>query len=326
MPLHPIMSALLERSAGAPAISSGSPEDARRNMAVARGALGTGPELHAVIPVTIPTRGGFVQGRYFLPSQSPSGLVLYLHGGGWVIGGLDDFDAYCRALASETGYGVLLLDYRLAPEHPFPAAVEDCQDTLAACLGGSIEGVLSFVPLIIAGDSAGGNLAAVTVRTCSMRKQIAGQILSYPVTDCDFATQSYSNHGVGLPLGASDMQWFFGHYASHNQWALPDISILRADVPTDTPPTTIISAEYDVLRDEGEAYAEKLATAGVMVRSWRVEGVTHGYIRLFNIFEIARTELQKVSAEVKRLGSLPRQLTALTDPALRDSRAGGDAR
>jgi acetyl esterase len=243
-----------------------------------------------------------VAARYLAPTDRPDGLILYVHGGGWVLGALADYETYARTLASETGYGVLLLDYRLAPEHPFPAGLQDCEDALAACLAGSIEGILVTRPLIIAGDSAGANLITVAARRSSQSGAIAAQVLSYPVTDCDFTTNSYKAYGEGLPLTAHDMKWFFEHYAPDNLWKSPDISPLRTDDLSSMPPTVLVTAEYDVLCDEGEAYAQKLRAAGVPVTHRRLEGMPHGFVRLHNLLDVSRDEMRTLAGDIRAAG------------------------
>lgn len=303
MALHPFVEAMLAKMATRPALSAGTPEDGRTLVAAGREVLGKGPDLAVVRDVTVPSSSGGVKARYFASSASPEGLVLYLHGGGWVIGALDDFDAYARTLAAESGYGVLLLDYRLAPEHPFPAGLEDCADALAACVAGQVPGMSVESPLVIAGDSAGANLATVVARNSPHREQIALQVLYYPVADCDFTTSSYKAHAEGLGLTAKDMEWFFGHYAPAEQWTSPDISPLRAVDLSGMPPAVVVTAEYDVLCDEGEAYAQKLRDAGVPVKLRRLEGLTHGFVRLHNLFEVPMDELRTIAAEIRAAGA-----------------------
>lgn len=298
MPLHPFMEALIAKMADRPELSAGSPDDARALVAAGRDALGQGPQMHRVDDLVIQGRHGQMRGRYYCPTLKPAGLILYMHGGGWVVGALDDYDAYVRSLANETGFGVLSLDYRLAPEHRFPAGLEDTEDALAACIAGSIGGVDIFSPLVVAGDSAGANLATVAARRSPNRGTIALQALAYPVADCDFATSSYRAHGEGLPLTAKDMRWFFNHYAGQSKWEDADISPLRANDLEGMPPAIVVTAEYDVLCDEGDAYAERLATAGVDVVHRRLDGLTHGFVRLHNLFDAPRRELEQLAADI----------------------------
>jgi acetyl esterase len=299
LPLHPFVAALVEKMAGAPALSSGSPEDARALVAAGRVGLGVGPELDVVQNIKIPTRAGAISARLYAPAQ-PAGVVAYIHGGGWVVGALDDYDTYARALADASGCMVILPDYRLAPEHPFPAGLQDVEDMLLWLKQGECTGIAPGLPLVVAGDSAGANLAAVAVRRLVGQVRPVLQVLNYPVTDCDFETPSYVEHGTGLPLTAADMRWFFSHYAPEPAWTDPDISPLRATSVASVPPALLLVAEYDVLADEGRAYAAKLQAAGITCTLTEVPGLTHGFVRLHNLLPEARTELELTATEIAR--------------------------
>ncbi|WP_051236706.1 alpha/beta hydrolase [Ottowia thiooxydans] len=291
MALHPFIDKMLEaaRASGRPALGAGTPADARALLATSRDALGPGPVGVSMEELQVPTRAGSVPARCYKPGAESQGLVLYLHGGGWVCGALEDFDSLARLLAEESGCTVLMLDYRLAPEHPFPAGLEDSEDALLWIQRDGMQQLLGRgVPLIVSGDSAGGNLGIAAVRATIGRVDVALQAYFYPVTDCDLERHSYKNYSEGMPLLSSDMRWFFEHYAPPTLWSDPRISVLRG-VVAGTPPTWIATAEYDVLRDEGEAYAERLRVAGIRVELHRVQGLTHGFVRLFNLVDTART-------------------------------------
>lgn len=296
MSLHPFITAMLEQLAGLPALSAGSPEDARAMVAAGRARLGPGPEMAQVTALTLSGRAGAIPARLLVPPGDSAGTIVYLHGGGWVVGALDDYDIYTRSLASRTGMAVLAVDYRLAPEHPFPAGLDDAADALDAVLAGKVPG-LPAGPVVVMGDSAGGNLATVCCARLADPAAVCLQVLYYPVTDCDFSRGSYDAHGEGLPLTAADMRWFFGHYAPVATWADPAISPLRGPLPR--VPAVVVTAEYDVLADEGAAYADALAAAGVPVRHRRVPGVTHGFIRLHNLFDVADAELTAIATDIR---------------------------
>lgn len=298
MPLHPFVTAMLEQLKDRPGLSDGSPDDARTMMAAAREAMGKGPAMAEVHDFDLPTRDGSIAARLLVPAGGIAGMVVYLHGGGWVIGTIDDFDACGRALAAASGCAVLLPDYRLAPEAPFPAPLHDAED---AVLWAADQAATRFggpVPVVVAGDSAGGNLAAVLARRLRGRVPLALQALIYPVTDCDFSRPSYSTHGEGLVLRGVDMEWFFGHYAARRDWAHPDVSPIRAADLGGLAPAVVSLAEYDVLLDEGHAYADALAAAGVPVTRRVVEGMTHGFIRLHSLCDPAREELERLGADI----------------------------
>jgi acetyl esterase len=297
MPLHPFVEAMLKATAGRPAFSDGSPGDARALVAAGRAALGSGPELYKVEDITIPTRGGSLPARLLMPSAQPRGLVVYFHGGGWVVASIDDFETLGRTLAAASDCAVLLPDYRLAPEHPFPAALEDSEDVLLWA-GKARASLCGSGPLVVAGDSAGGNLATVAAASLRGRTDLALQVLIYPVTDCDFTRHSYSQHGAGLPLTARDMQWFFGHYAPQDAWQHPQVSPMRLPDPSGLPPALIVTAEYDVLADEGRAYARRLGQFDVRVEHREAAGMTHGFIRWHNLVDVAREELNAIAVRI----------------------------
>ena len=209
------------------------------------------------------------------------GTVAYLHGGGWVMGSRDSVDAVCRALANDAGARVVSIGYRLAPEHPFPAALDDALNVVRALDG----------PLVVAGDSAGGNLAAVVALKVPGVKL---QLLIYPVTDAGLNTPSYSEFDGDFGLTAASMRRFFNLYLDGASGLHPDVSPLRADL-TDAPPAYVITASHDVLRDEGEAFAKALPQAELH----RVEGSVHGFWR-WQTTEIARATVRDAARAVRQ--------------------------
>lgn len=299
MPLHPLLEKMLAQP-GRPEISGGTPSDARAVVAASRAALGRGPDIGSVRDLEIPTRSGVISGRLFRPATVECGVIVYLHGGGWMAGALDDFDALARTLAARTNCAVLLVDYRLAPEHPFPAGLEDAEDSIrwAARLWRQLSGV--ELPLIVAGDSAGANLGIVASRALHHELNLALLALVYPVTDAPMHTASYQTYGRNLPLTSKDMEWFFQHYAPEAQWMDPRISPLRASTQKGFPPTWIATAEYDVLRDEGEKFAARLEADGVPVALRRYDGLAHGFIRMMNLIDSADMALSDMAAAAIR--------------------------
>jgi acetyl esterase len=301
-PLHPILAALLKasRAAGAPAISAGSVAEARALFTATTAAVGPGPALPVYRQIEIPTQGGGVAAALHVPAGDIAGLCIYLHGGGWVVGTASDHAALARTLAARSNCAVLVPDYRLAPEHPYPAGLEDCVDVLqwVSSRCGDLLGVT--VPLVVAGDSAGGNLATVAVRLLAGRVKLAGQVLIYPVTNADFDTESYMLYGTGLPLSRADMRWFFGHYAAPGQWADPNISPLLAPDLAACPPAIVAVAEHDVLRDDGLAYASRLQAAGITTTLRHYPDLTHGSIRLHNLVGSADRAVSDLAADIRR--------------------------
>ena len=295
MTLDPALGSLLQaaRRAGRPPFSACSPGQARDAFNASCAGLGAGPGVGQVRDLDIPTRGGAVRGRLLRPpgptnapgNTSPTGLIVYVHGGGWVVGTLDGFDALARSLVARTGCALLLIDYRLAPEHPFPAGLEDVEDAIAWAVAHRSDFIEPGRPLVVAGDSAGANLATVALaggRAAGWTWGVALQVLFYPVADCDTATPSYGLPEETLFLTPADMLWFFRHYAPSELWPDPRISPLRAPDLADMPPAWIATAEYDVLRDEAEAYARRLEADGVAVRVRRFGGMGHGFVRMMN--------------------------------------------
>lgn len=287
--------------AGRPALSAGSPKDARDLTKAGRAALGQGPEMAGVHELKIPTRAGSIGARLLLASNKVDGLVVYLHGGGWVVGELDDYDAMARTLAKRSNCAILMPDYRLAPEHPFPAGLEDAEDAILWASQRVEELAGEKVPLLVAGDSAGGNLATVAVRDLGARVPVAAQVLIYPVTDSDTQNASYRSQSDGMQLTRGDMEWFFGHYAPSGRHADSRISPLRHQALGSLPPTVVVTAECDVLRDEGEAYAQRLSAAGVAVTARRVAGLPHGFIRLHNLVGAADEAITAIATDIARI-------------------------
>lgn len=226
--------------------------------------------------------------RIYRPEgKGPFPVCLYFHGGGWVVGDLDSHDHVCRSLARRGRAVVMNVDYRLAPESKYPGALDDCLFALrwAESHAADLEGDPKRIS--VAGDSAGGQLAAglaLRVRDEGGPK-IASQLLIYPVTDRNFDTASYLEYAEGFGLTRTNMKWFFECYLrdeadASNPWNAP----LRAKDLKGLPPALVLTAEYDVLRDEGEAYAKRLHEAGVPVRCLRFNGMNHGFIRMAAIF------------------------------------------
>ena len=269
---------------------------------------GPGPDVGSVRDEVAPGPGGDIAVRILSPENDARAVIVYFHGGGWVMGDLDEFDTLGRKLVTATGAAVVLVDYRLAPEHRYPAAAEDAWAALQ-WVGNRVETIGgSAVPLIVAGDSAGGNLAAVV----SLRAQregapaIAQQILIYPVTDADLDTASYLDEANQLMVSRDSMIWFWDHYAPDVATRTnPDASPLRAADLAGQPPAVVVTAEHDVLRDEGEAYVERLRTAGVAVQHRRFAGQMHGFFTFVNVLPGADDGLNYISEEIGKHLSEP---------------------
>jgi acetyl esterase len=303
--LLPEIRSLLDQQAtsGRPPLHHQSVEQARA-FHVADAAARNGPPapVAAVADRRVPGPAGELPVRVYTPEGSPPfPIVVFFHGGGWVVGTLDTYDPLCRALAAATPAVVVSVDYRLAPEHRWPAAVEDAYAATewasrnAAALGGVQH------RLAVAGDSAGGNLAAVVALGARDRggPAIAFQLLVYPVLDAAGDTASWREYADGYHLTADGMRWYWDHYLGGAGGAAPDASPLRAAFVGGLPPALVIGAEYDILRDEGEAYAARLAEAGVDASASRHAGVVHGFVRWRAVTGAAEDALQEAAAALR---------------------------
>ena len=240
-----------------------------------------GPEVGKVSDVTVESDGMGIPVRIYQPKAAgPHPILVWFHGGGWVLGNIETADPVARNLCHASGAVVMSVDYRLAPETKFPGAVDDCYAiTEWACKQGNVYGG-DPAQLAVGGDSAGGNLATVVSILARDRQgpTIRFQLLVYPVTDYDFDRSSYIQNAEGYSLTRPGMIWFWDHYLnniedSKNPLAVP----IKTPNLSDLPETLIITAEYDPLRDEGEAYGEILKANGVNVTISRYDGVIHGF-------------------------------------------------
>lgn len=280
-----------------------SPDEARALGGQLRQMYGQGPEIGWVLDATASGSGGQIPVRILSPKNAARAIIAYFHGGGWVMGDLEEFDTLGRKLVAATGAAVVLVDYRLAPEHPYPAAVEDAWAALRWIdqRGEQIAG--SAVPLIVSGDSAGGNLAAVVAQRAQREggPTISLQVLIYPVTDADLNTPSYLDEANQLMVSRDTMTWFWDHYLPDAAVrANPDASPLQAADLADLSPAVVLTAEHDVLRDEGEAYAERLRAAGVTVYHRRFPGQMHGFFTLVGILPGSDAGLTYVAEQIEK--------------------------
>ena len=245
-----------------------------------------------------------VSARIYTPNGTgPFPVLLYLHGGGWVIGDLDSYDAICRELCGAVGCIVVSVDYRLAPEHRFPAAVDDAHFALGWAIDHCAEFGGDPGRIAIGGDSAGGNLAATTALDArqSFPGKLCAQLLIYPVTShVSTPSQSMIDNAEGYLLTRRDMVWFTDHYlgAGHDGRD-PRFNLSQVDDLSGLPPTLVITAEFDPLRDEGDAYAAALKEAGVAVDHSRYKGAIHGFFMFFAAFDISRRSMNEASEWLK---------------------------
>lgn len=260
--------------------------------------------LKKVLNQTIPGPAVDIPVRIYLPSESKGlPVVIFYHGGGWIQGSLASHDTLCRYLAAASQVAVVAVDYRLAPENPFPAGLADAYAALewVAKNANSFGGDPGKIAVM--GDSAGGNLAAVVCLMARDRNgpKITRQVLVYPATDLNnLNTESYIHFGKGFMLTQKDIEWFRGLYLPDKMsWTNPYVSPLLAKDHSNLPPATIITAEMDPLRDDGKLYADKLKTAGVLTNYHSYRGMIHGFASADKILSQAREALDEIAIDLK---------------------------
>jgi acetyl esterase len=297
-----LLAALAESEA--PPLHELTPQEGREVMAGLSAVSGPGPEVARVYDEQIPTPDGdqFTV-RVLVPAGDIRALVVYYHGGGWVIGDLETHDHIVRVLANRLHAAIVNVDYRLAPEHRFPAAVDDSWAALLWANERMTEIAGGPVPLVVMGDSAGGNLAAVVARRArdAGGPELASQVLIYPVTDADLDTASSLDAENQVLLTRESMIWFWDHYAPDPaDRKHPDASPMQASDLTGLAPAIVITAEHDPLRDEGEAYAERLALAGVPVVQQRFAGQMHAFFTMVGVLPGSAAGIDYVAEHLGR--------------------------
>lgn len=305
MPLDSQVKAILDLTAslGLPPITELPPDAARAQSLSRRPKVEPIPVEGGVDNRTIPGPGGDLAIRIYRPGGvGPHPVVVYFHGGGWVIGDLDQNDNMCRHLVNLTGCTFVSVDYRLAPEAKFPGPAEDCFAATEWVVAHATELNVDPSRLVVFGESAGGNLAAAV---CLMAKDRGGpgiryQVLLNPVIDYDFSTPSYEENKEGYLLSRDLMVWFWEHYIeSPADGAHPYASPIRHADLTGLPPAQIITAEFDPLRDEGAAYAEALKAAGVAVDYACWPGLTHNFFTMFAAVDQGKVALEDIASKLK---------------------------
>lgn len=301
MTLDPQMRNFVEQlaAAGTPPDFGAIGAQAARAFADARGMPGKGPDIHRVSDVDIPGRNGPMAGRLYVPRPDPRCLLVYLHGGGWTLGSIAGYDPPLRHFADRSGCALLSFEYRLAPEHRFPTAVEDCIDCVRWAAANLVQLDLDAgLPVAVGGDSAGGNLSAVVALLARDEgsPDLAAQLLIYPATQADFTTPSYRTHVADLPLTARSMQWFWDQYIPDlGQRRNPLASPLHAPDLSGLPRALVVLAGYDPLLSEGEAYAERLQQADNTVTVLRYDGLTHGFFQFSELLPVAGRALEEIA-------------------------------
>jgi acetyl esterase/lipase len=305
--LMPDVAIVLEmiESLGLPPIESMSPQDARALYIALAEQRPPGPPVGEHLDGTLPGAAGNLNYRLYRPATAgPHPVVVYYHGGGWVLGGCDSDDPFCRDLCVRSDSIIVSVDYRHAPEAPFPAAVDDASSALqwvtahVEALGGRSG------PVTVAGWSAGANLATVVCRLARDNggPVIRGQLLLAPVTDADLTRRSYQENAERYVLTKTLMHWFFDHYVDPADRTDSRVAPLRADDLSNLPPAIIVTCEFDPLRDEGAAYAEALTAAGGVVQHIAARGHTHTSLTLVDVVLSGAPYRQKMAEALRQFG------------------------
>jgi acetyl esterase len=288
---------------GGPPLGTVSPEESRRAMDARRASMPPGEPVASVEDRVIPGPGGDIPVRIYTPEgTAPFPVVVYFHGGGWVIGSVEGSDATARALTNRSGCQVVSVEYRLAPENKFPAAIDEsfAATEWVAANASSFGG--DPARIAVAGDSAGGNLAAAV---CLLAKERGGpkisfQLLVYPVTDFNLETRTYAANADGYLLTRTSMEWFWAQYLNDPEEAKNPIAApLQAPDLSGLPPALVITAEFDPLCDEGEAYALRLSEAGVPTVFRRFDGMIHGFFGMFLAVDKGKEAIQLAGDALK---------------------------
>jgi acetyl esterase len=300
MPLDPAAQNLLTtlEQMGAPKLEESTPAEARLLFAAFREYEPPAPEMAKIEDLVLDD----VPVRVYTPQRgddSTPPFLVWFHGGGWVIGSVDDYEGVARRLADQTDAIVVSVDYRLAPEHKYPAAVDDCMAATRWVLekGAELGGDPSRVA--VGGDSAGGNLTAIV--TQELRGRFAFQLLVYPSVDLGMRHPSIEENADGYLLTKANMTWFRDHYLGGTEGSVEDVRIspLLSTDWTGLPPALVITCEYDPLRDEGELYARKLEEAGVPVSHSRYAGMIHGFFGMSGLIPAADQAMAESAAAVR---------------------------
>ncbi|MET7396076.1 alpha/beta hydrolase [Dactylosporangium sp. NPDC005572] len=305
MPLDPQLQAIRdqkERDGVAPLYTMSLAEARAADLASIRASGGAPEPVHAVSEHVVPGPAGSIPLRVYRPAGDRLPVLMYFYGGGWVLGAIDTADGVARHLANAAGCIVAVPGYRLAPEHPFPAAIEDCWAATewvhdnAAALGADP------ARIAVGGDSAGGNLAAALTLMAQESGDLvlAGQLLIYPNTDQAAEDDSMRENDDRYMFNHHSVAWYRSHYLTDPDDAFnPLASPLRAETLRGLPPALVITAEYDPLRDQGERYARRLAESGVPVAVTRYEGMAHGFFTMAGTLDAARLAQAQAAKQLR---------------------------
>ncbi len=307
MPLDEQAEAFLQRleEAGGPPLNEMTPTEARAALAATVEESAGDPEpVGSITNRTIPGPLGDIPIRVYTPEGTgPFPALVYFHGGGWVAGDLEMVDPSCTMLTNRVGAVVVSVDYRLAPEHKFPAPLTDCYSATQWVSDNAAELNVDPRRIAVGGDSSGGNLAAAVsvVARDNGTPDLAFQLLFYPVTNLDYETNSYRENGTGYFLTTDMMRWFWGHYLESEDIGRDmRASPLLVEDASGFPPTFVVTAEFDPLRDEGEAYAELLREAGNDVTVKRYDGQIHGFVTRSGIMDKGKQAIEDAATQMRQ--------------------------
>jgi acetyl esterase len=305
MPLDPAVKGLLDQMANpdAPTLSQMTPQQAREGFAALTPLQGEPEQVASVEDRRIPGPAGEIPVRIYRPSGATNLPVLvYFHGGGWVIMDIATHDGVCRALANAARCAVVSVDYRLAPEHKYPAAADDCFAATRWVAGNAKALGFDASRIAVGGDSAGGNLSAVVAQMARDKggPELVFQLMHCPVTDLNYGTGSYRDNAEGYMLTRESMEWFWDHYlASPSQAAEPYASPMRGSTKG-LPPALVQTAEFDPLRDEGAAYAAKLKESGVAVTYHNYDGLIHDSFLFMGVVPGGRQNIDEAATHLRK--------------------------
>jgi acetyl esterase len=304
VPLDPQARTLIDAINGAGGLALTPGSDPQQLRALYAGlALPSSVVVATVDDRTIPGPAGEIPVRIYRPDgDALKPVIVYYHGGGWVIGTIGTHDDGCRAFANAVDAVVVSVDYRLAPEHPFPAPLDDAVAALTWVHRNAVELGGDPTRIAVAGDSAGGNLAAVVAQIArdAGGPELCFQLLIYPVVDHEFDSESMHANAEGYFLTRDAMRWFYGHYLNDpSEGDDPRVSPARADDLSGLPPAFVITAEYDPLRDQGTAYAAAMADAGTTVAATTYAGMFHGFLSMVAYIDAGKVAFDDAVAALR---------------------------
>jgi acetyl esterase len=312
MPLDPKVKSYLDQlaAAGIPPLHQLTPQLVRQALRAQNEAQANQKRepVARVVDRTLPGTARDIPVRLYTPDGAgPFPIVVYFHGGGWCFGDLEIGDATCRSLTNLVECLVVSVDYRLAPEYPFPAGLEDCYSAVKWLAENSSEVNGDARRIAVAGESAGGNLATAVALVAKERggPPLVFQVLIYPNTDTRLSMPSIEENASGYGIGKEDVRWAVNHYFSNqadfdHRWA----AVIQATDPAGLPAALILTAEFDPLRDEGEEYGKHLEAAGVPTTISRYDGVIHGFVSNAQIFEQGKQALEEIAASLREVFKL----------------------